>query len=212
MTVNVSTARRVRNMLVGGLLCTTAFSAVAFADTVTIGGAGYWTASQGTNNQENSVCVLGTQFPATGGLLGVIVRGGDPRIHFAVSKATWHIQNGASVGMKFRFDNGQVWDATATSANNSETSIDTGIDLGSSAAFVHEFTSSSVLHITFTGNEPEWTASLQGTTAAWGSFMSCVRMIDPQFVAALTPTQPVAPVGPAQPAARVLPTQPFTRL
>ena len=102
--------------------------------------------------------------------------------------------------MTLQFDNNPAWNTNAMPLNNTPTSLMTWFEPSALHQFVHEFTSSSVLHVSFGGNEPTWTIPLAGTTAVWPQFQTCLEMLAPSVAAAIT----AVPVRPSPSSRRAL--------
>lgn len=191
----ITHARSVRTSLLAG--CALLAAGAAHAQSVVLANSGYWSAAQLSAPPGGfPSCSVDTISPADGRMLGISVNTGDQTLRLSFDKQSWQIPSSAYITATVQIDGYPAWSQPVGTGAVSYDShgMSMSVQPAVSREFVHEITSGSTITVRFTGNEPPWTFSLWGTTAVWGPFMQCAQNIAPQFVAALTPTQPfVAP-------------------
>lgn len=174
---------------------------------VVLAASGYWKAVT-IETDGRAACSIGT---FGGGMTVLIAIAADEDdISVRVVKRSWRIPADATVPMSIRFDSQPAWNTVkARIVGDAGTALGYPIAPDSTRDFAHDVTASSVLTISFGGNETPWSVNLMGTSAVWDAFMACGNRINPRVVAQIAaPTQPYNSTVPTQPYEPSRPSRP----
>jgi hypothetical protein len=159
--------------------------------------AGAWHAFTDKDAQSAAVCGIATDNPAAPGTLSFTYTIGGDDLTITAAKPSWNIPDGTSVNTSLLIDQGQPWTAQTT---GNGTDVAWTIDAASIREFDTEFRNGHTITLSFpSGNEPPWTLSLRGSTAASETLWRCVQDLKDRAAAASAapsagpPTQPFSP-------------------
>ncbi len=165
---------------------------------------GSWHAFTDKDAQGSTVCGIGTQNEADGRALTLTYTIGGTGLMLHASKPGWSIPAGTALNVNSQIDSNPAW---TTGAVGQGTTVDWAIDATQIVNFDTQFRAGSIMTVTFpSGNEPPWTLSLAGSSAASGTLWRCVQEMTGK--AGLANPGPGAPAL-TQPFGQT-PTQPFT--
>jgi len=176
-----------------GLLLAAALLGVssdARAATKQVAKAGVWTAFAGTGDDGKPMCRL----TSGGGIRTVHVKYGYGGLFIHVFKPNWRIHLGTVMPLSIRFDEEEPFEATAKRHTTNERLIELQIHESADARrFIDQFATSDKMHITFSGNEREWTLHLDGSDTVAQKFMECVAAVRKKMGPATQPFETKAP-------------------
>jgi hypothetical protein len=171
---------------------------------------GAWQVFDGTNENQQPVCVLQSS-GADGRQLSVEQDEGSPDLMISLTKPSWNIPDNTQILVVFQYDRSAQPPMQGVGAANRVTIT---LPYDQAAQFDQQFRASRWMRIAFpSGNEPPWTGNLAGSNAVLTAFDNCRARLSAQPAQASTgPTQPftAAPAAPTQPftAAPVIPVHP----
>ena len=181
-------------------------TAPSWADRTVYYHAGSWYAFTDKDAQGTAVCGIGSASPTDGHALSMTYTIGGSDLTIRADKPSWNIPDGTSVEADTQIDQNTAWNAQADGRGS-------GVEWTIGAASIRDFDTQmrngTTLTVSFpSGNEPPWTLSLNGSTAASATLWRCVQdLSDRAHVTTPAsntppPTQPFsqAPTQPAAPA------------
>lgn len=184
------------------------------ADPVVYYHAGAWHAFTDKTSDGKDICGIATTNPTDGRDFAMTYLIGGENLTFRATKPTWTVPDGTQLNVSMQIDQNTPWPAEALGHGNN---IEWAVGAASVQAFDGLFRAGSTLTLSFpSGNEPPWTLSLAGSTAASQTLWRCVEdmsvrdhVVNPASNSP-PPTQPYAPDGPATGATQPgpAPTQP----
>lgn len=185
------------------------------ADPVVYYHAGAWHAFTDKDATGKDVCGIATTNSSDGRDFSLTYLIGGEDLTLRATKPSWTVPDGTQLNVSMQIDQNTPWPAQALGHG---TSITWAVGAASIHAFDTLFRGGSTIMLTFpSGNEPPWTLSLAGSTAASQTLWRCVQDMSVRdhvvTPASNTPpaTQPYAPpaAGDTQ-SAPAAPTQPIT--
>ena len=182
--------------------------------------SGGWDAFSGTGEDGKPVCGIGSTNPADGRSFSIRFTIGGQDVSFQVKKSTWNIPDRMQLSLVLQIGLDTPWSLQGVGNGQA---VDWTLDRTAIQAFDAQFRRAGSMTLTFpSGNEPPWTMSLVGSTAASNAFGRCITDLTQRAGAQAAtavpaaPTQPFVP-APAQPPAPAraeppseAPTQPTT--
>jgi len=158
---------------------------------------GAWDAFDGPGDNGQPLCGIGSRNPADGRAFSLRFQIGGDDMTFTAAKPSWNIPDGTHIQVVVQNGLEQPWTQQAIGKGDR---MQWTLDRVNAQIFDDQFRRAPSMTITFpSGNEPPWTLSLAGSTAASNAMGRCLTDLAQRAPA----TQP-APT-PAPPAA----TQPF---
>jgi hypothetical protein len=174
--------------------------------------AGSWYAFTDKDAQGTAVCGIGSASRTDSSTLSMTYTIGGSDLTIRADKPSWNIPDGTSVDASTQIDQDTAWSAQADGQGSG---VEWTIGAASIRDFDTQFRNGSSMTVSFpSGNEPPWTRSLSGSTAASATLWRCVQdlsdrahvttpatnMPPPTQPFGQAPTQPNAPAqtSPAQ--------------
>ena len=175
--------------------------------------AGAWHAFTDKDAQGTAVCGIATENTSGPGTLAFTYTIGGSDLTIDAAKPSWKIPDGTSIDTSLLIDQGQPWTAPTTGSGSS---VAWTIAAASIREFDTEFRNGHTMSVSFpSGNEPPWTLSLRGSTAASETLWRCVQDLKDRASAAGAAANAgpgAAPnAGPGAAPSAGPPTQPFSQ-
>lgn len=175
------------------------FAVPADADVNVYYHVGAWDAFDGPGDNGQPVCGIGSRNPADGRAFSLRFQIGGNAMTFIAAKPGWDIPDGTHVQVVMQNGLEQPWAEQATGKGDR---LQWTLDRVNAQIFDDQFRRAPSMTITFpSGNEPPWTLSLAGSTAASNAMGRCLTDLARRAAA----TQPAGTQAPGPPPA----TQPF---
>ncbi len=170
--------------------------------------AGAWHAFTDKDDQGTAVCGIGTENTSDGRTLSLTYTIGSSDLTFTAAKPSWTIPEGTILEADMQIDRNEPWQAQG---NGHGTSLGWVVSASEIRAFDTQFRNGSTLTVTFpSGNEPPWTLSLSGSTAASATLRRCVQDLTDRAKAAAPASNAPPSNAPATQPFGQAPTQPYT--
>jgi len=135
--------------------------------------AGAWHAFTDKDDQGAAVCGIATENPSDGRSLTLTYTIGGSDLTFTAAKSNWTIPEGTILEADMQIDGNGPWQAQG---NGHGTSVGWVVSASEIRNFNSQFRNGSTLSLTFpSGNEPPWSLSLRGSTAASATLWRCVQ-------------------------------------
>lgn len=174
--------------------------------------SGSWDVFSGTGADGQEVCGIGSTNTTNGSAFSLRFTRGGQGVTFVADKPSWNIPKGTHVQVVMQIGLNTPW--TEDGVGNGQR-VEWTMDATTVQLFDAQFRRAESMTVTFpAGNEPPWTISLNGSTAASNAMGRCVTAMvqsaAPATPAAQGPTQPftTGSQAQAQPAAPAQPSQP----
>jgi hypothetical protein len=138
--------------------------------------AGAWVALAGTARDTNRLMCQMTSLGDQARSVQIKWIGGDLGAH--IGKPNWKIPMGVQMPMAIRFDQEAPFKVVATGVANFPSWIEVQISADNAQRFLDQFASADKMHVTFqSGNEREWTLSMDGSDMVVQKFNECVAAL-----------------------------------
>jgi hypothetical protein len=174
--------------------------------------AGAWHAFTDKDDQGAAVCGIATENQADGRNLTLTYTIGGSDLTFTAAKPSWNIPDGTILEADMQIDRNEPWQAQGEGHG---TTVGWVVSASEIRNFDTQFRNGTTLTLTFpSGNEPPWSLSLRGSTAASATLWRCVQDLTDRAKRATPASNAPASNAPAsnapatQPAGQA-PTQPF---
>jgi len=174
--------------------------------------AGAWHAFTDKDAQGAAVCGIGTENPSDGRSLTLTYTVGGSDLTFTAVKSSWTIPEGTILEADMQIAPNEPWQAQG---DGHGTSVSWVVSASEIRNFDTQFRNGTTLTLTFpSGNEPPWSLSLRGSTAASATLWRCVQDLTDRAKAAAPASNAPASSAPTsnapatQPGGQT-PTQPF---
>jgi len=166
--------------------------------------AGAWHAFTDKDAQGTAVCGIATENPTDGRKLSLTYTIGGSDLTVLADKPGWTIPDNTMLQANMQIDRGEPWQAQAVGHG---TTVEWVISAASIRGFDTEFRNGHTMTVGFpTGNEPPWTLSLAGSTAASATLWRCVQDLSDRAHV----TSPASNAPPSTQPNGQAPTQPYT--
>jgi hypothetical protein len=171
--------------------------------------AGAWHAFTDKDEQGAGVCGIATENQSDGRNLTLTYTIGGTDLTFTAAKPSWNIPEGSILEANMQIDGNPAWQAQGTGHGTTLVWVVGAADVRN---FNTQLRNGSTMTLTFpSGNEPPWSLSLRGSSAASATLWRCVQDLTDRAKAAGTYKASSAPTGNApgtQPYGQA-PTQPY---
>jgi hypothetical protein len=168
---------------------------------------GAWHAFTDKDDQGAAVCGIGTENPSDGRSLTLTYTIGGSDLTFTAAKSSWTIPEGTILEADMQIDGNGPWQAQG---DGHGTSMGWVVSASEIRNFDTQFRNGTTLTLTFpSGNEPPWSLSLRGSTAASATLWRCVQDLTDRAKAAAPASSAPASNAPATQPGGQAPTQPF---
>jgi hypothetical protein len=174
--------------------------------------AGAWHAFTDKDDQGAAVCGIATENQADGRNLTLTYTIGGSDLTFTAAKPSWNIPEGTILEADMQIDRNEAWQAQGEGHGSTVGWVVSAFEIRN---FNTQLRNGATMTLTFpSGNEPPWSLSLRGSTAASATLWRCVQdLTDRAKVAGPASNAPAsnAPTSnaPATQPAGQAPTQPF---
>jgi hypothetical protein len=135
--------------------------------------AGAWHAFTDKDDQGAAVCGIGTENQSDGRNLTLTYTIGGTDLTFTANKPSWNIPDGTILEADMQIDGNQAWQAQGEGHG---TTLVWVVSASEIRTFDTQLRNGSTMTLTFpSGNEPAWSLSLRGSTAASATLWRCVQ-------------------------------------
>jgi len=135
--------------------------------------AGAWHAFTDKDDQGAAICGIATENPTDGRNLTLTYTIGGSDLTFTADKPSWTIPDNTILEVDMQIDRNQSWQAQASGHG---TEMQWVVSASEIRTFDTQFRNGTALTVTFpSGNEPQWSLSLRGSTAASATLWRCVQ-------------------------------------
>ncbi len=162
-----------------GLIAAGAFAAGPAMAALTIySRVGVWDAFNGTSDNGETVCGVGTTDATEGKVLSLRWQVGGTQVLFRARKPSWNIPDGTKITVLMQVDRNTPWILQGAGGGMT---VSWTLNGDSIQPFEQQFRRGATLTLNFpSGNEPPWTLSLRGSTAASDLFGRCITELTRQ--------------------------------
>jgi hypothetical protein len=169
--------------------------------------AGAWHAFTDKDDQGAAICGIATENQADGRNLTLTYTIGSSDLTFTAAKPSWAIPDGTILEADMQIDRNEPWQAQGEGHG---TTVGWVVSASEIRNFDTQLRNGTTLTLTFpSGNEPPWSLSLRGSTAASATLWRCVQDLTDRAKRAAPASNAPTSNGPATQPAGQAPTQPF---